>query len=488
MESLQDAPTDAMSREHRLDTLEAMSAQVTDAIGMLVDAVVELQKPVEAKGPRAIESTLADLAARIEQLENQRSIQSACIDLARTSRFHPKRPSVVFVGTTYFGCNVKYAWLGFRDRAVADDVENWFLPQTREQEEAVIALGGRCFPSSAQDWQPEHITAALSAAVVVTCDHLLNPNPYAVAMLQGARHVQLWHGISIKEIGLRNLSPMRSMSPQFAQVLATCGEYSRLIGTAAAQEVEFRRWFGFERYEPIGYPRNDVLLRDLTTADLLGCDVSAMEYAIEARKAGRRVVLYAPTFRDARPGRWLVDAGLDELAHSMEQRGDTLIVALHPVEAPLIRALQASAPAARFVLPRTDLYPLMRAVDVLVTDYSSIMFDFLLLDRPVVLFRPDHEDYTTRSRKLYDTKLMQSRPGPVVTDVNGLLEVLASPDAGDARHRALRAELRRTLFDRVDARASDRLNDILAEEISRALTGCERAGRSHKVAQTALSM
>jgi CDP-glycerol glycerophosphotransferase len=64
----------------------------------------------------------------------------------------------------------------------------------------------------------------------------------------------------------------RALGPHFARVLATCGPYARLLGTAAAGEAEWRRWFAFERYAPIGYPRNDVLYREPTAADLAGCD------------------------------------------------------------------------------------------------------------------------------------------------------------------------------------------------------------------------
>jgi hypothetical protein len=65
--------------------------------------------------------------------------------------------------------------------------------------------------------------------------------PRAAALLAGARHVQLWHGVSIKEIGLRNLAPLKHMSARYARVLATCGPFATLVGTAAAAEAEWRR-------------------------------------------------------------------------------------------------------------------------------------------------------------------------------------------------------------------------------------------------------
>ena len=135
----------------------------------------------------------------------------------------------------------------------------------------------------------------------------------------------------------------------------------------------------------------------------------------------------------------------------------------------MIPQLQGAVPSARFVTPRTDLYPLMREVDVLVTDYSSIMFDYLLLDRPVVLYRPDHEDYVQHSRQLHDEKLLRARPGPITTNQNQLLKVLKQRDANGDSHADDRAALRKALFDHEDGRSSERLNALLLDELQLAL-------------------
>jgi CDP-glycerol glycerophosphotransferase (TagB/SpsB family) len=79
--------------------------------------------------------------------------------------------------------------------------------------------------------------------------------------------------------------------------------------------------------------------------------------------------------------------------------------------------------------------------DVLVTDYSSVAFDFLLLDRPIVYFLPDHDRYVSR-RNLYFT-LEEMTAGPVATTPAELYEVLAGdlPVADDGSRQALRARV-----------------------------------------------
>lgn len=450
----------------RLEAVEGFTGQLGQAVEQLVEAVIELRTaaappPEGASGPEV-------LLKRVQQLEGQWQLQQTLSDLERVSRFHPKTRSVVFVGTTYFGCNVKYGWLAVREQARREGITLWWLPQTEQQQRDVLALGERCFPLNPADWRAEHVSAALQAAVVVACDHLLNPNPYVPALLAGARVVQLWHGVSIKEIGLGNRPGLKQMNARVARVLATTGPFSRFIGTSASQEADFRRWFGLQRYEPIGYPRNDVLLREPTPEDLLGTDAATLQAMREARAAGRRVVLYAPTFRDARRGVWIIEAGLDRVARELQQRGELLVVALHPVEAPMLPQLAPALSGVRFVAPRTDLYPLLREASVLITDYSSVMFDYLLLDRPVLLFRPDHRDYQASSRTLDERKL-DPLPGPLATDVDALLAQLRPKALAEDRRAADRRLLRQRLHDHQDGRSGERLAALLLDELALAL-------------------
>jgi CDP-glycerol glycerophosphotransferase len=464
------ATADPPDLAQRLEVLEAFANQVSGAIDQLVGAVVDVQ---QARAGETLAGEVQALRTKVRDLEQQLSLERSTRDLAQVSRMHPKARCVVFVGTTYFGCNVKYAWAAVHERATALGLQAWFLPYNTEQEALVTGLGGHCLPVGHANWTPEHLHTALSAAAVVTSDHFLNPNPYAAALLAGARHVQLWHGVSIKEIGLRNLAPGRALGPHFARVLATCGPFARLLGTAAAGEAEWRRWFSFERYAPIGYPRNDVLYREPTAADLAGCDHDVYDRARATLARGKRVILYAPTFRDGRP-EWVLQAGLDQLAQAATQGGDLLVVNLHPVESPQIPKLAPLLPGVAFVAPRTDLYPLLGQVSALVTDYSSVMFDFLHVDRPVLLFRPDHAAYTQTSRKLFDDKL-STLPGPLFDDATALAKALRRPDLGQTpAHAQARATLRAQWFDHHDGGAAERLCAVIDDELALAGVGPPR--------------
>ena len=463
---------------HAADAVEALRADVVQVLDDVIGVVNELRADVDglrSADTSAIQRRITTLELRMPEIRAMRAELRTELDTDRVraaithmSRIHPKRRTVVFAGRDYFGDNLKYAYLAALDAARTRGFDCWYLPFDAAQERIVTELGGACFPADAAQWSAAHMSAALEAAVFVVCTHLTShhhPNPYAGALFAGARWVQLWHGISIKEVGLRNQVGIAQLTPHFAELLASCGSYAAFVGASDAAEPEWRRWFSFRRYAAIGYPRNDVLLREPAANDLVNVDLGTLAAMREVRARGARTFLYTPTFRDGHPG-WVHEIGLDRLGAELAARGDRLVVNLHPFEQSLIPALREQCPQVSFVREQTDLYPLLRESSVLVTDYSSLMFDFLMLDRPIVFFRPDHERYVSGSRTLYDAKVRQL-PGPTAQRLDDLLALLN--DANEPAFTPIRHELRDRLFDHVDANAGDRLIALLDSELDTAL-------------------
>jgi len=471
---LDDAPLAALAQE-----LGAFRGEVAEAVDGLVSGVLELQahriEPLEAR-VQSLErqaSQLLALSAAINRVSNELNLERSCRSLAEMSRMAPKSRSVVFVGRWHFGDNLKYAWLAALARAQAAGYDCWYLPPDAKQEALVRSLGANCLPWSWRDWTSEHFQLAQRTAVLVIADHFFSaayhPNPYAPAMFAGASWVQLWHGISIKEVALRYPTTLRGMSPFRAESLASCGRYAAFVGSSEAAQPEWRRWFAFDRYASTGYPRNDVLMRAPTERDLLNVDMNALDAARRTRAAGGRVVLYVPTFRDKQLGTWLHGVGLDAIADALAQRGDRLFVNLHPLEHPEQAALAKRYPQLLFVREHCDLYPLLREVDLMITDYSSLMFDFLPLNQPLLFYRPDHATYVDDSRPLYDAKVAQL-PGAVCESSAALIAALqGDPAALDAPYAPIRAELLARLFDRVDGRAAERVLALIESELERRL-------------------
>ena len=180
------------------------------------------------------------------------------------------------------------------------------------------------------------------------------------------------------------------------------------------------------------------------------------EAAVRSRygvDAGRRVVLYAPTFRGAGP-RDARDPGLLDVARLHATLGDgwVLLLRLHP----LVATAASLPPGTRVRRRRLGLAGherLLLVADVLVTDYSSVMFEFALLERPMAFLAPDADAYTAERGFYLD--LRTDLPGPAFATTADLATHLASGSFDVERTRAFA----RRWFDVADGRAAARFVD-----------------------------
>lgn len=273
----------------------------------------------------------------------------------------------------------------------------------------------------------------------------------------GTRFLQAWHG-----------TPLKKMQHDVEQMVGRQGDYHKraarltgywdvLLSASAYATRAFRSAFRYEgQVLEVGYPRNDVFSWP---------GVAQRTERVRARLGladdHRRIVLYAPTFRDdERQGvHWRQDLALD-LAALEAALGDrfVLVVRFHQlVRNPLPEEYQDS----RFVLDAShypDVQELMMAADVLVTDYSSLFFDFAALRRPMVFFAYDLEKYRDSLRGFYldyDTQV----PGPIARTNRELVDVLSRIDEVWSGYADRLAEFRATYGPLDDGGASDRVLD-----------------------------
>ncbi|MFZ5722410.1 MAG: CDP-glycerol glycerophosphotransferase family protein [Pseudomonadota bacterium] len=292
-----------------------------------------------------------------------------------------------------------------------------------------------------------------------------------IGLMAGARRVQLWHGAPLKEIELplhqRRLATLPALlQPALRFQKFVLGRYAAwdvLVSTSRHfTEYAFRTCLPARQIVETGYPRNDVLAgADGYPAALLRVNVDEnAEARLSAHRArGGRVVLYAPTFR-ADHGSPFADGHLDlaELSRFASAHDVLFAMKLHPVMSG--RCVVDTWPGVVEIDAASDVYPLLSEVDVLVTDYSSIFFDFLLLDRPIVFYPYDLDRYTTDERRLlFPYEAMT--PGPKARDFPGLLAALAAVLSGDGEWPAQRARVRALAFEHHDGQASRRLAQAL---------------------------
>jgi CDP-glycerol glycerophosphotransferase len=216
-----------------------------------------------------------------------------------------------------------------------------------------------------------------------------------------------------------------------------------------------------------GYPRNDVMSRP--DAD----DVRARVRQELGIPDGRTAVLYAPTWRDDLVFDHVGDQDFEvpiDLGAFTERLGadHVLLTRLHSMVAGRI-AIPPGAPVVD-VSDRAESAELYLAADMLVTDYSSAMFDFAVTGKPMVFYTYDLQHYRDDVRGFY-FDLAEVAPGPLVVTSEELVEAIADSDVA-ASHLADRyAEFQRTFCPLEDGHATDRVLDLL-------FPPGDRAGRS----------
>ncbi|MET7698986.1 CDP-glycerol glycerophosphotransferase family protein [Streptomyces sp. NPDC005485] len=201
-----------------------------------------------------------------------------------------------------------------------------------------------------------------------------------------------------------------------------------------------------------GSPRNDVLVR-ATSDDGL---------AVRARlgiPAGHRVVLYAPTRRDYIRGGHIDRVDLARFAEDLGE-GTTLVVRLHPslADGPARGLGLADLHRRGVVVDATDeprVEDLMLASDVLVTDYSALMFDYANLDRPIVIHADDWGAYAASRGAYFD--ITADAPGHVSHSYRELAWLFASGAWQDAESARSRAGFRERFCAFDDGRAAERV-------------------------------
>jgi CDP-glycerol glycerophosphotransferase len=237
-------------------------------------------------------------------------------------------------------------------------------------------------------------------------------------------YIQTWHGTPLKRMQ-HDLTEVHGRDPEYLdRVTQAMQQWSVLLSPSPYATSAFRSAFRYEGpVSELGYPRNDVL------ADVdRGAAIRDRVRRRLGLKPTAKAVLYAPTFRDdqagERGGRFRFDLpfDLEDFARSLEE--DTvLLLRMHVlVENDLAIPLELRHRVLD-VTAYPEIQDLYLASDILVTDYSSVFFDYAILRRPIVFYAYDLERYRDQLRGFYLDYGMEL-PGPIVKDTQGLWTAL----------------------------------------------------------------
>lgn len=208
-----------------------------------------------------------------------------------------------------------------------------------------------------------------------------------------AKKINLWHGIPLKKIGYSDsINQPQGVKKSLRDFRNIVLPFTSNIPDYVLSNNEYFDQIMREAFKPklgvitSGLPRNDVL-----------------KHRSSSCFSGRFSIIYCPTFRDKSDTLQYFDSNsLEKIQSFCEKINAEFKIKLHPADSHVLPNLSSYHLISDITEQKGDLYSdILNDADVLVTDYSSVMFDFALTEKPVVLYPFDLQDYMSRSRELY---------------------------------------------------------------------------------------
>lgn len=381
------------------------------------------------------------------------------------TRFIKRNPGLILVisrsGPAFID-NSKYFFV-YASEYFKGDEKVYFITGDRSIQRQITVAGGLSVlhPSLSSIW------LILRAEKIVTDWVLLSTKIWA----SGATIIQIWHGAPLKHIELdvykKRLSGMpawlRTILEVQKKVIQRYPLYDIVVATSAGFIAEaFQQCFNAKKFIASGYPRNDILFGVPEPGSLahrlfmINVDKQAIDVVSEARDSGKNICLYVPTFRKDMASPFDHEIDLEKFSAFAQQHNLLIVLKLHPFMHGLYKISQFSSLIE--YTPLGDVYPLMALTDILITDYSSIFFDFLLLDRPILFFAYDLDHYLNQDRDMYfDYDAMT--PGAKCKNYDELelqLEAILKKGCTDG-YAEMRMKVKSYAHDHADNRSSQRL-------------------------------
>jgi teichoic acid ribitol-phosphate primase len=275
---------------------------------------------------------------------------------------------------------------------------------------------------------------------------------YVIKPRRGTTIVQTWHASgAFKKVGYSVLDKSFGADEELTSRVAIHSNYDICLVASQASAPHYAEAFRqpLSRFvSRLGIPRTDVLFGDA---------VATIKERVRRRYRipdGRKVILYAPTFRGDSVAQARTPHDLDlGMLRAVLGEDHVILLRLHPFVRERMRIGPELAGFAIDVSDYPDINELMLVSDLLVTDYSSAIYEYSLLGRPMAFFAPDHAAYERERGFYFDYRA--GVPGPIFETTADLAAWIRAGQFDTARVEAFA----RASFDVADGRASARFVD-----------------------------
>lgn len=296
-------------------------------------------------------------------------------------------------------------------------------------------------------------------AGIWVCDTRL---PKYIIKKEGCTYIQTWHGTPLKKLALDMdsvfMAGEKGIDNYRNNFIANTSTWDYLISQNHYSSEIFRRAFAFDKEMlEIGYPRNDVLFSKNNEQDITELK-NKLGIPLD-----KKVILYAPTWRDNEfygKGHYKFSREMDfDLMQEKLSDEYVMIVKYHYLVMDKInwKPYEGFIYSCNLSYDIADLY---LVADYMITDYSSVMFDYSLLKRPMFFFCYDLEAYRDTLRGFY-FDFLEEAPGPVTQTTEELIDSILN-------YKPVQYQAKRdAFFDKYnhadDGRASEKVVELIKQ-------------------------
>ena len=248
----------------------------------------------------------------------------------------------------------------------------------------------------------------------------------------GSRRVMLWHGVGIKKIGIRAYRKESTLERFVLPDQFSAPKYFLTTSPLMSRHFHYYLDIPYDRMINAMYPRNDLFFRSREAQTLFIWKYEPeLTQRLSELSRQSKLFLYMPTYRDTGTD-FMASTGIDfhELNQEMEKQNSYFLFKLHPFTRIDLNQI-SHYPRLILLDKHLDMYPLLPFVDTLITDYSSIYYDFILLKgKKIVLFPFDYHSYMSQCRD-FAFDFNEYTPGKRVYTFPELLETLRTHKGSD---------------------------------------------------------
>ncbi|MCT2535294.1 CDP-glycerol glycerophosphotransferase family protein [Aquibacillus koreensis] len=286
--------------------------------------------------------------------------------------------------------------------------------------------------------------------------------PDFIKKRQEGIYIQTWHGTPLKKLGLDmevlDMGGESNLDQYKANFYRNTKRWDYLLSQNKYSSEIFRSAFGFEKEMlEFGYPRNDILINNNN------------EESIEKLKKNlglpkdKRIILYAPTWRDNsfyQKGKYKFNTELNiELLKEHLSEDYVIIIKAHYLVVDSLDTSRHSDFVYTFS-PEQDISDLYLVSDILITDYSSVMFDYSNLKRPIIFYTFDIEAYKESIRGFYFDLELEA-PGSMVQTNTELINAIKDAKKNQNKYKEQYDRFVKKYNYLDDGKASDRVIELV---------------------------